>query len=118
MDATDKRLSEAELLPLLEKDHTEEDETVPCYQFINRKLLEIIKCDILELLDIDPNRRYNVTNREHSVVTHLIGRVMAASSAQVSGCYNVASYEVYIYATLQPASYLLSFNAEYKTLSK
>ena len=95
LDATDKILSEEELLPLTEMNHLSGSETVPYYQFINERLLEMAKSEIiLELVDIDVdmkddfNKNHNRKfNRKNSFVTHLTKNIMINSSAQVSLYY-------------------------------
>lgn len=95
LDATDKCLSEEELLPLTEMNHLSGSETIPYYQFINEKLLEMAKSEIiLELIDIDVDKKDDFNkchnrkfNRKNSFVTHLTNNIMENSSAQVSLCY-------------------------------
>ena len=95
LDATDKSLSEEELLPLTEMDHLSGSQTIPYYQFINERLLEMAKSEIiLELIDIDKdtNDDYNKYqnrkfNRKNTFVTYLTNNIMTKSSAQVSFCY-------------------------------
>ena len=88
-------MNEEELLPLTEMDHLSDSETIPYYQFINKKLLEMTKSEIvLELIDIDvetkdnfntyPNRKFN---RKNSFATHLTNNIMTNSSALVRFCY-------------------------------
>lgn len=88
MDATDKRLSEEELLPLTEMNHSlPGDEIIPYYEFINLELQKMTKTEvILELLDVDMETKhtFNFGNRKISLFTHLTERVTTASSAQVS----------------------------------
>ena len=92
---TEKHLGEKDLLPIMEMDHhSEGGEIIPYYQYINEELLKIVKnANILELLDADIEindtkkyqiRKHSFTNRELSVVAHLIETVIKASSAQVS----------------------------------
>ena len=93
LDVTEKCLSEEDLLPLTEMDHTVSGgETVPYYQFINEKLLEVTENKIiLELLDVNmeatkddfskyQNRKFN---RRNSFVAHVTNSIETDASAQV-----------------------------------
>ena len=95
LDATDKCLSEEELLPLTEMDHSLSDgETVPYYQFINEKLLEITKSEIIvELLDVNMESKDDFSKHQNkkfnakcSFVECLTNNRGTNSSAQVSFC--------------------------------
>lgn len=93
LDATDKSLSEEELLPLTTMDHSlSGGETVPYYKFINEKLLEIAKSEIcLDLLYVDTETKDDFSkhqsrkfDKKFSFCTRLTDSIKTNSSAQVS----------------------------------
>ena len=93
LDATDKCLSEEELLPLANMDHSlSGGETVPYFKFINEKLLEMAKSEIcLDLLYVDTETKDDFSKHQSrkfdkifSFATHLTDSVKEKFSAQVS----------------------------------
>ena len=93
-EITDKVLSEEELLPLTEMTHSlQEGDSIPFYEYINRRLLEMSNSEsILGLLDVDVemkdeqyrDRLLSFSNRKTSAVSYLIDNEMHSPSAQVS----------------------------------
>ena len=95
LTATDKYLTEEELIPLMES-HQKND-AKPCFECVNEKLKNLIDNEsIFKLMDVNNetnedvtrhhNRKLNFDNREHSAVSDLMDDVMKTSSAQVSYC--------------------------------
>ena len=94
LEVTEKVLSEEELLPLTELQHSlKAGDPIPYYQFINRRLLEMANSEsILGLLDVDVEtkdeqnggRLFSFSNRETSAVTYLINNAISSASGQVS----------------------------------
>ena len=97
MEITESVLSEEELIPLTELNYVMPGgDIIPFFQYINRQLLEMASSEsILGLLDVDDvktkvdqtrDRLFSFTNRETSVVSHLINSAMLTLSPQVSYC--------------------------------
>ena len=94
LEITESVLSEEELISLTEIDYfMPGGDIIPFFQYINRKLLEMARSEsILGLLDVDDvetkvdqtrDRLFSFTNRETSVVSHLINSAMLTLSPQV-----------------------------------
>lgn len=93
-----KFLSEEKLILLTEMSHTLSDgETIPFYEYINRRLKEMVNTEsILGLLyvnvetrkdDQDEGELFAFNNKEFSSVSHLIN-AMSSPSAQVSNWHS------------------------------
>lgn len=93
-EITEKVLTEEELLPLTEMIHSlQGSDTIPFYEYINRRLLEMSNSEnILGLLDVEVeikdeqfrDRLLSFSSRETSAVSYLINSEMSSPSAQVS----------------------------------
>ena len=122
MEITERVLSEEELIPLTQMDHSMPGgDIIPFYQYINRQLLEFANSEsILGLLDVADDvetkndhhrdRLFSFSSRETSAVSHLIDITMAAPSSQVSNSrlhdLNYISHSV-MYCVLQATAKLL-----------
>ena len=96
LDAPDKYITEEDITPLLEMDHSlSQGDDMPYYQFINRHILQLVKSvNILEMLDVDvetppdnlnqsQTRLRSTSVKEKSVVKEMVRTSMDNPSPQV-----------------------------------
>lgn len=95
MENTERVLSEEELIPLTQMNHSlPGGDIIPFHQYLNRQLLKLANSEsILGLLDVDDvetksdhhrDRLFSFSSRETSAVSNLIDITMRTPSPQVS----------------------------------
>ena len=115
LDAPDKYITEEDIFPLLQMNHSlSQGDDVSYFEFINRHLLQLVKtANILELLNVDieappenfnksRSKSFSVIAKEESVVKELIGNTMDQRSPQVfrNKFVRIAEFFVHVHTRL------------------